>query len=380
VPLVRQLELAKQSYEGFRSACADRIQTLQNLARIANGLFDRLGTTQRDRGEFSEVGDVDFSRERIERFRAKIQDLKEEIDSRTKEMQSIHGQVTTLLGELGIGLSDDQQQVIGSGSLDPRTVADSRRVVESLQRAKQRRVEQIKQFAVEITHLWDLLNVDDAERGDFLRSHSTISSDVLESCSAEVVRLSRLRDERLPNLIQNQKAEAEELWNKLHIAAESRPRFEGGDLVAEFRFFDSEILRLKKLTVALQPLLTTIAEREEIIQEYLTVSQSTNDAQRLLSRERGSAQQLMREVRARRRYKKVLPRIEKKLIGMLKEHRTGNGTDFEWDGRPYIEKLSGPRLAEKQQTLPPSPRRPARPENAHPQRTMSYRGRTVKRT
>jgi protein regulator of cytokinesis 1 len=380
VPLVQQLELAKHCYESFRSVCADRIQTLENLTRIANGFFDRLGTSQHDRGEFSEVGDIDFSRERIERFRGKIQDLKHEIESRTKELESIHGQVTTLLNELGIVLSDDQQRVIGSKSLDPQTVADSKVVLESLEEAKQRRVEQVKQFAVEITHLWDLLNVDDVERGDFLRSHSTISIDVIESCSAEVVRLGQLRDERLPCLIQKHKAEAEDLWNKLHIAPESRPRFQGGTLVAEFRFFETELSRLKELTAALHPLLNIIGEREEIIHEYLAVSQSTNDAQRLLSRERGSSQQLMREERARRRYTKVLPRVEKKLIAMLKEHKAAKGTDFEWDGRPYVEKLSGPRPHEKRQTLPPSPRRPARPENAAPERTMSYRGCSVKRT
>jgi len=184
----------------------------------------------------------------------------------------------------------------------------------------------------------------------------------------------------LPNLIQAQKAEAEELWNRLHVVAESRPRFEGGGLADEFRFYESEVVRLKKLQVALHPTLTVIAEREEIVNEYEAVVQSTSNGTRLLSRERGSAQQLMKEEKARRRYKKVLPRIEKKLIALLKDHKAANGTDFEWDGRPYIEQLTESKPADKGQTLQPSPRKCVHNENVQQPKAMSFRGRRVNPT
>jgi hypothetical protein len=208
-------------------------------------------------------------------------------------------------------------------------------------------MDQLTQYAIEITHLWDLLNVEDEHRTAFLQSHSTIGEGDLEACGAEVVRLSELRNEHLPTLVESQKVEAEGLWEKLHIATESRPQFDpqSGDqsvskLVREFSFYEEEIVRLKKLTVALHPLLSAIEEREEIIREYESVSQATSDVHRLLSRERGCAHQLLREEKARRRYKGALPKVEKKLLQLLAEFKSTHGTDFEWDGIPYIEHLT----------------------------------------
>jgi hypothetical protein len=397
--LLQQLEVSKQSHEAFRLLCADRIQKLENLTRIANGFFDRLGTPTEERSEFAEIGETDFSRERIERFRAKVQELKECVDSRTQELQTLKAQITTIRNELQTPLTHEQQSVFDSDAVSTDSITKLNTLLQTLEQEKQRRMAQVTQFAIEITHLWDLLVVQDAERAEFLRSHSTIGEDALKACKDEVARLAQLRDARLPTLIQSQKLETEELWNKLHIAPESRPRFDPriGDandsaLVREFHFYEAEIVRLKKLTVALHPLLTAIGEREEIVSDYQSVCQSTNSAQRLLSRERGCAQQLMREEKARKRYKNLLPKVEKKLAQMLADYKTGHGTDFEWDGKPYVEQLTdqpaeksaqnvistkAKRSApEKGATLPPSPRKNVRNENRGPQ-TLSQRGRPL---
>jgi hypothetical protein len=380
--LLEQLVAAQNAYQGFRTACADRIQKLENLVYMACGLFDQLGIPVDARGEFAEVGEIDFSRDRMERFRKKIQELKDTLEARTKHMQSLKASIGELLGELGSELSAENKAMFNSKLIDSETISKSESLLADLETVKRTRVAQITQFAVEITHLWDLLGISDAERAGFLRSHSTISEKVLISCSNEVAHLCQLRDERLPELIEKQKKEVEELWSKLHIAVESRPRFcEGngenqgnGVIVEEFLFYESEIIRLKKMIVSLHPLLSLINDREDIIKEFEAVSQMTNDATRLLSREKGSAQQLMREERARRRHKVVLPRLEKKLVVMLKTYKQQHGTDFEWDGLPYIEKLANvtppTRLVTKKKvaqlpgetaakckTLPASPRK-----------------------
>jgi hypothetical protein len=400
--LLEQLEGAKKAYDGFRTACADRIQKLENLVQMASKLFDQLGVPEDARGEFSEVGEIDFSRDRMERFRKKIQELKDTLEARTKHLLTLKSSIRELLGELGSELSPENLAVFDSGIVDSETISRCEAILADLESVKRTRVAQITQFAIEITHLWDLLGVSDAERAAFLRSHSTISEKVLISCSNEVTHLCKLRDERLPELIEKQKREVEDLWSKLHIAVESRPRFcqengqndEDGTVVAEFLFYEAEIIRLKKMMVSLHPLLSLINDREDIISEFEAVSQMTNDATRLLSREKGSAQQLMREEKARRRHKVVLPRLEKKLYVMLKTYKHNHGADFEWDGVPYIDKLANvtppPRLvtrkktaplpgetAAKCRTLPASPLRKVRfvgNENVNAQQIHSLRG------
>jgi hypothetical protein len=304
--LLKKLEFSKQLYETFRVLCSERIQKLENLTRIANDLFDRLGTAIPERGEFAELGDSDFSRERIDRFRAKIQELKQEVEGRTQRLQALRRDISLIREELQTPFTSAQQTVFQSDAVSSDSITALNGLLGALEIEKQRRMAQVTQFAIEITHLWDLLNVVDSDRAEFLRSHSTIGEDALQSCNAEVCRLCQLRDQRLPSLIQSQKAEAEEIWDRLHIAPESRPQFDPfhedqGEsvLVREFHFFEAEIVRLKKLTVALHPLLSAIDEREAIVTAYQSVCQSTNSAQRLLSRERGCAQQLIREEKAR---------------------------------------------------------------------------------
>jgi hypothetical protein len=161
-----------------------------------------------------------------------------------------------------------------------------------------------------------------------------------------------------------------------------------------FRFYEAEVLRLKKLIVSLSPLLTAVNEREGIIHEFQEVTQAANDPQRLVSRGRGLAQQLIKEEKARRRYRNVLPRLEMKLATLLQSYKTEYGVDFEWDGRPYFESLSEaarasietkpgskPKSAKpaktggEHKTLPPSPRKEGlgQNQNFNPQHAASFR-------
>jgi hypothetical protein len=394
--LLLQLEMAKQSYETFRALSAERLQKFENLIRIANDLFDRLGIPREERAEFSELGDTDLSRDRIERFKSKIQALRKEIEIRTQEVESTKTQIRGLLNDLKTSLSPEKEITFESTSVDLNAFHELHSLRESLDILKQERMTQLTQYAIEITHLWDLLNVEDAHRVEFLGSHSTIGDDDLAACAAEVMRLSVLRNEQLPSLIIAQKEEIEALWDKLHIAPESRPIFQsemGNEtqefLVAKFTFYETEIVRLKKLMVNLQPLLSAIEEREEIIREYESVCQATTDVQRLISRERGCAHQLLREEKARRRYKGALPKLEKKLTQMLLEFKSVHGIDFEWDGMPYIEQLGEASAAIQKSrstaavplltavTSVGSPRKLLRSENSTDQ-TVPLRGRTLK--
>lgn len=368
--LLQQLEKAKEAYQNFKLTCSDRIQKLESLVRTASEMFDALGVPLEERGEYSEVGDIDYSRDRIERFRKRIQDLRSDVEERTREVRAAKTTITNLVTELKFGLAEADTTMLESDSIDAATLQRCRELIEQLEAFKKKRVDEISQLAMEITHLWELLNISDKERAEFLKSHSTISEEVLTSCKEELERLSKLRDERIPELIEHQKQEALQLYERLHIAVESRPVFSDPSDDAdgpqrEFAFYEAEIVRLKKLLMSVTPILTSIEEREEIISEYENFGQAGTDAQRLLSRGPGHAQQLMREEKARRRYKVVLPRLDKKLYAMLKDYRDANGSDFEWDGSPYIDKLTDVQedlMPKKRTTAPKKKRRAKRNE------------------
>jgi hypothetical protein len=159
--------------------------------------------------------------------------------------------------------------------------------------------------------------------------------------------MSKIRDEKLPELISKQLEEVQGLWDSLHIVVESRPRFQPPTdsspqetNTKHFEFLQTEILRLKLLLVELHPILECVNQREGIMKDYVETQLAASDPNRLMSRGKGCAQLRMKEEKARRRYKVALPKLEKKLYAMLTNYKKQKGVDFEWDGKPYVEQLS----------------------------------------
>jgi hypothetical protein len=370
--LVKQLVQAKQGLANFQAFIAGRIHKLDHLVHMARDLFDTLGADARERGEFNDVGHSDFTRERIERFRAKIAALHKEKEERLTRIVVMKSDISALLTDLNTVPQGDDRAVLTNESVWAEQLAKLQSLKEKLERRKAERISEISVLAVRITQLWDLLSIEVPQQIEFLRSHSSLGDDVVESCEAEVARLSGLRDKKLPELISARRDEVIGLWETMHIAEESRPQFapHGGDdraeaNVREFDFLHSELIRLKNLLVELQPILELVNQREEIVRDYTETLSSASDPNRLMSRGRGWAQQRMREEKARRRFQVALPKLEKKLCRLLIEHRAKMGADFEWDGKPYIESLSlidGDDLALK---IRPTPSCPARVRFAH---------------
>lgn len=395
--LLEQLKVTETAFNGFHVHISDRLRKIENLIRMANESFTALGVPDDARGEFSDLGDIDFTRERVERFKLKIGELNAEKATRAAQFKEIRKSITDILSEVGESMSQEDTATMASKSLS----LDHKQALESLKTRlegmKAAKTVELKECAVMMIHLWDLLNVPQQDRSRFLSAHSTLSSTVLASCHAEIASLCERRDAKLPEFIAQQREEVRTLWEVLHVAEESRPVFKpttdaAQAQVQEFEFLQAEIIRLKKQKLEMHPILDLISQREDIIRDYATTVQATHDPSRLMSRAKGHAQQLMQEEKARRRYKVALPRLDKKLYQMLREHKKRNSTDFEWDGKPYIENLSAEQCVDARpirskkvkgkkagcQTLPVSPRR-AMTENhntnshAAPNKTLSMR-------
>ena len=379
--LTEQLEMARNTYSEFRVFVDERIAELDKLVADANGLFDCLGVPAESRGEFGAVGEEDLSQERVERFKAKIEELTREKEEKQSQFEDARADINLVLAELGEDLTGDDWVLMSSPSLSPETMQGLRELKEKLERTKQERIKQISDYALAITHLWNLLNIPENERTEFLEAHSTLGINDLEACKAEVRNLENKRDEILPEIVKTQRSEVEELWNTLHIPSEKRNTFvpdetesQGEQLFKEFEFMKQELEKLKALRAQVEPVLELVQQRENIISEYKKTLESSADPSRLMSRAKGCAQALIREEKARRRYKVSLPRLEKKLYQALCEYKQKTGEDFEWDGQPYVDSLSSEaketkpilkRAKKKKQqvtqinskTLPPSPRR-----------------------
>ena len=340
--LIKQLEDARKEYSVFNRSISNQKNKLINLINIANDLFDSLEIPIEERGEFYELGDTDYTSARVEKIRAKNKSLQQEKEKNNLEILKIKKEIMNIVREIDDKLSPEDSEIIESKKCSVELIKKLNGLKDKYIELKVKREKDIKDAAIKINHLWELLEICEEERTKFLASHFLLGKNDLEACKQEIDKLSKLRDEKLPELISKQKNNFEILCDYLHIADESKPIFKPSSkeycLKEEYNFYEKEIIRLNKIIVECDKIIKGIIERENIISEYQKAEMASTDKSRLMSRERGYAQQLLNEEKVRKRYFE-LPKFEKILYGMLIEYKNKYGTDFEWDGKPYIETL-----------------------------------------
>ena len=351
INLLQQLSAAKVSYENFKALCADRLKKFETIVHVAGQLFDTLGTPINERGEFNEIGETDYSRERLDRFKCKVEELKQEIEKRKETVAEIRKDIDKVQKEICFKLTNEEKEVYASTGVSSDIIEKNKALLEKLKAAREERVATLNALAVRMLHLWCLLEVPEAKRTEFVKKYATISDEALAACQDEIAKLEKERDEKLPSLMQQQKEELESLYATLHISVEGRMIFDDDctdkqKIEEQFQQLENEIIRLKDIAVEIHPILVTIQELEEIEKNYEEV-QKEHDPKSYTSRDRSCALQLMKEEKARRRYKVIRPKVQKKLIGLLTKYKEEKGVDFEWDGYPYIEKLQEEENNEK---------------------------------
>jgi hypothetical protein len=121
-----------------------------------------------------------------------------------------------------------------------------------------------------------------------------------------------------------------------------------------FNSYEAEMVRLKKLYISGQPIIELIRQREEIIDEYnevmaanrVTTPPKTKETIRTRPSEPTDR---LRIEKATRRYKMVLPRVNKKLKAWLLRFKEEDGEDFLWKGKPVIHDLEDVQVPPSEQ-------------------------------
>ena len=337
IPLLQQLRFLKANYETFQHNSKDRISKMESTINVINQYFDVLEYPTESRGEFASLGNTDFTRERMKRLSLKLEELKIEKQRRIDHIARLKEKINDLAVELSISGEDDITQILCLNSLSTSAIQSVENCLKRLQKLRADRVEMISQFAVEITHLWDALQVPQHERDIFLAQHSTLGSDVIQSCEEEIKHLIEIRDSQKKDLLASQRQELNALWDSLHVPHELRILPEGNEI---FGVIEQEIIKLKQFCVENHDLIETINKREKLISDYEECMNASNDPQRLTVRTHECAKKLLNDEKIRKQYKTQLPKIDQKLIKMLRLYKKKKGEDFYWDGKPYISRLS----------------------------------------
>ncbi|EAY03062.1 hypothetical protein TVAG_171600 [Trichomonas vaginalis G3] len=341
VQLLEQLAAAKLEYEQFKVKITEQVQKIENMVLVCKDLFDALEVPPEKRGEFQDVGETDFTRERIERFKIKVESLQNEVKVRTAQIDQIKSRINKIITTEMTDYKDDDLKLLDSKSVHDSYIKALSELEKRVNAEKSRRVSDLSSKAMVMIHLWDILGVKKEQREGFLAGYTNINNNTLDAMQQEIEKLTEERDKLLPKLIEGRREEVNDLWTMLHISVENRPHIvsDGKDLALEYKLLEDEILRLKEFQMNCHDILEVIFQREGIISDYNYAQNVENDPSRLLSRGKGMAKQLINEEKARRRYAIILPKVNKKLRSLLIDYYKKNKKHFEWDGIPYIEKL-----------------------------------------
>ncbi|VEU41202.1 unnamed protein product [Pseudo-nitzschia multistriata] len=311
----------------------------------------------------------DLTDKRREAFREKVEEMKQEMATRTAAVIQLLRDCQHLMNDIGIdghaeNASDLDRRISGSlvRSKDSSFMMVSKfetdtctgisaKALEALtSRAselsseKRRRKDLLQEMGGEIAALWEQLSIPVEEQRAFTNSVKGLGMDTIEKGSAELQRLKSLKSEMLGKLIHEARENIQQLWKETNGSYEQRKSFEPF-VVRDEDLFDDKLLdeheeyiavlqdRLEKM----KPINRIINRREDIIRERMEYEELQKDSDRLKQRGAAMAKQLMEEEKMARRIKKELPKLTKMLQEKLNEWKESHGEDFQYQGQIYFD-------------------------------------------
>jgi hypothetical protein len=300
--------------------------------------------------------DDDLSQDRLNLFRTRARLLGDDVGQRSVKFEQLREQILDFSRDMEETLPPEIQASFQKPVFSDETLSLLADQVDTYRELFETRRKSVSELGVEITKLWDLLQVEEEVRRRFLANHTALSLKNIQDCVGEAERLTAERNARLPELIPRLQGEIQVVGKELgysddQITAISQKaglpaQLEEASedvLIDGFTQLDIELVHLKKIRLAAQPIIDLIKQRAEIIAEFDKVSAEAPVEGK--KEEPPDPSVARRTEKASRRHKVVLPRVEKKLKILLIEFKEQNSEDFAWEGAPIINQLEHIHIA-----------------------------------
>jgi hypothetical protein len=333
--LPEQIVITKQATAELQQIYQVRLQEFDRVHTEVTDLFAELGIEGEDRGEFGEIGNEDYTVERLNRFKGTIKSLKADREQRRKLFASLQARIEKLLEELNEKVGDDVQKVLEGQIITNEALKLLNEYLESLQELKEGRESEIETWTQELEHLYAVLMVDPSDQ---MLRETAPTQEVVDKLKTEVEFLRGQRETRLPHVIKGATKEIAKLCEQLRIPLRLRPKSPGGTLEEEATFLTQQVDLLRQKRIQCQPIIELITQIESC--------RDTLDGPSARMREtKPSAKKALGEEKAKRTARERLPKLERKLLSLLVEFKEKNGYDFEFNGvttyRPSFQTEEG---------------------------------------
>jgi protein regulator of cytokinesis 1 len=346
----------------YNSAKQDLQESKEYLIESHNALGRKLDDCWNDI-------ETDLTINRREDFREKVEEMKEEMATRTaaviqllRDCQhlmhdlSINGQVeeASILDRRisgGLVRSKDSSFIMASKFETETCTGISAKALEALtskaselSNEKRRRKNLLQEMGGQIAMLWEQLSIPVEEQQAFTSSVKGLGLDTIEKGSTELQRLKQIKGKMLGELIDKARENIQELWKETNGTYDQRKSFEPFNIREESMYDDKLLDEHEEYIAILQdrlekmkPINRLIERREDILRERMEYEELQKDSDRLKQRGAAMAKQLMEEEKMARRIKKDLPRLSKMLNDKLCEWKDSHDDEFQYHGQVYID-------------------------------------------
>ncbi|KAF2438319.1 protein regulator of cytokinesis 1 [Karstenula rhodostoma CBS 690.94] len=359
-PLTRCLKELKEKYSSVSKLHRERFEQVRKLAEALESYASHLDS------DFVKVKlpptapnaaispSFDVSSSYVASLDREFSRVYEEYNRRLNTVQTLCQEMIQLWAELGTPQAQTDTSVVKYYREAPEQLGLHNEDIAELKAKKERLVEEkrgrerrLGQLRSTIEDLWDRLNVDQAERKQFLASNRGCGLRAINEFEDELERLNELKRQNLHVFVEEARVKLQDLWDALYFSEEEMldftPAFSDVCTDALLSSHEAEISRLEVLKEQRLPILRKIDRHRELIKEREDLAQSSQDASRLMGKgqkgERRDPGKLLREEKMRKRISKELPKIEAELKATLEGWEDEYGRPFLVLGERYLDEL-----------------------------------------
>lgn len=360
--LTDELAILEATLEGLREAASVATHDLTEKQDFLVKAHDMLGLTLDE--EWKDV-ENDLTVQRRDRFQEKVEEMKNEISTRSSAVIQLLRDCQHIMMELCIDAQEGSgldRQIAGSlvrneaggwvmtsnfrtetcTGISANALGDLTERVTALNTEKRRRANELEEMGILIIALWETLKISEEEQRAFTNSIEGLGPDTLRKGQEELQRLRTLKSEMLGQLILEARETIVSLWDEMNATKEYRKSFDAFYIDDE-SIFNEELLEthegyveyLKEQLEEMRPILRIIERREIILRERIEYQELQKDSDRLKQRGAALTRQLMKEEKMAKRIKRDLPKLSSLLHEKLQEWSEKHDKPFLFHGEDY---------------------------------------------
>lgn len=333
--IIQRLNEVKSSYDQILPLYIVRVKLLSDLWNRINNYFDKIGYDASNREEFANFDNNDLSPDKEKIYNQKLNSLEEEYEERVKSIEDLESRIRNISAETKEEISPTIDQLLKSKSVNTVSYTTILDYYEDFSSLRDERAKHVSVLALEITHCWELLKVPEEERKKFIESHSELSIPNIKELEDKSIELHSQIESNITEMLEEIRKEILDVCQFLHFTQEQidEQLVDQEDEKTTFYSFEKKLIELKKLSSSSQSIIQMIQQREDLIQQYKSIDESKNDPS---------------NEKIKRRYKTVLPRLEKKLLIELIKFKEIHSSPFTWDGKIYEDELNNVKLSQSE--------------------------------